>query len=141
MTAVASQAAIPVEEFPRRRAALAAALAAEGIDAWIAYGDDRQFAGADHVRYLTKLQPHFEGVVAVGTADTVWLMSGPETVGYAENAVAGAGIDRIFPIREMAHPGLMYRSIALADGATDRARGHRRGDAVRARRGDRKSVG
>jgi len=41
---------IGAPEYARRREALLSALDA---DAWIAYGDDRQFAGADHVRYLT----------------------------------------------------------------------------------------
>jgi Xaa-Pro aminopeptidase len=98
-------------EYARRREALLAALDA---DAWIAYGDDRQFAGADHVRYLTGLQPHFEGVLVVGGPGFVDILTGPETVGYAENSVGG--IDAILPIEEMAHPGLAYRSIALSSG-------------------------
>lgn len=107
---------VPPQEYATRRAALAAALAEQDIGSWIAYGDDRRFAGADHVRYLSSLQPHFEGVVVVGGPGGTDILSGPETVGYAENATAGAGIDRILPIAEMSHPGLAYRSIALADG-------------------------
>ncbi len=108
---------IPAGHFPTRRAALGAALAEAGVGAWIAYGDDRQFAGADHVRYLSSLHPHFEGAVVVGGPGTADILSGPETVGYAEFATEGAGIDRILPIAELSHPGLAYRSIALADGA------------------------
>ena len=108
---------VPLSDYRARRAALAAALAERGIGAWIAYGDDRQFAGGDHVRYLTSLQPHFEGAVAIGAPGAVDILSGPETIGYAEIATDGAGVDRILPISELAHPGLPYRSIALTDGA------------------------
>jgi Xaa-Pro aminopeptidase len=108
---------IPVADHGVRRSALAAALAERGIDAWIAYGDDRQFAGADHVRYLSRLQPHFEGALVVGAPGSTNILSGPETVGYAELVTDGAGIDRVLPIAELAHPGLAYRSIALTDGA------------------------
>jgi Xaa-Pro aminopeptidase len=108
---------IPAEHFAARRAALTAALADAGVEGWIAYGDDRQFAGADHVRYLSSLQPHFEGALVVGGHGSTDILSGPETVGYAEFATEGAGIDRILPIAELSHPGLAYRSIALTDGA------------------------
>lgn len=110
---------IPLEHYAARRAALDAALAAEGIGAWIAYGDDRQFAGADHVRYLTRLQPHFESTFAVSAGGVTDILTGPETVGYAEESTAGAGIARILAIGELAHPGLAYRSIPLVSGAAE----------------------
>jgi Xaa-Pro aminopeptidase len=107
--------AIAAEEYAERRRALAAALAADGIDGFIAYGDDRRFGGANHVRYLTGFEPHFEPVFLAVRGDRALVLSGAETLGLASISAPG-GLDGIVAIRELAYPGLEYATIPLAGG-------------------------
>jgi Xaa-Pro aminopeptidase len=108
---------IPRTEFAERRARLADALAEQELGGWIAFGDDRAFAGADHVRWLSDLHPHFEPVLLVGGArGEAVILTGPESVGYSASAVEGTGIDQVAAMRELLHPGLEYKSVPLLDG-------------------------
>jgi len=68
------------EEFAQRRLKLTEWLPERGFDAWLAYGDDGEVAGPDHVRYLSNVAPHFEPVVLVGSkGGRSVLITGPET--------------------------------------------------------------
>jgi Xaa-Pro aminopeptidase len=109
---------IPRDEFRLRWKRLTDALAEREIDGWIAYADDHAVAGPDHVRYLCDLEPHFEPVVLVarGTAAPT-LLTGPETVAYAELATAGTGVSEILSIRELEYPDEEYPTITSVVGA------------------------
>ena len=76
---------------------LGRALAAEGFDGWIAFGDDRAVYGPDHVRYLADIEPHFEPVVLAALSDSAeaTLLTGPETIGYAAVVTARAAVGEI----------------------------------------------
>jgi Xaa-Pro aminopeptidase len=112
-----SVAEIPATEFAERRARLAAGLANRKIHSWVAYGDDRQFAGANHVRYLSNLHPHFEPVLLLGGSDgCVSILTGPESVGYSMTATEGTGIHEVAAMKELLHPGLEYKSVPLLMG-------------------------
>jgi Xaa-Pro aminopeptidase len=97
---------------------LGCALAGAGFDAWIAYGDDRAVAGPDHVRFLVDLAPHFEPVLIAARVDQarVVVLTGPETVGYAEVVTARAAVEEVVAIAELAHPDEEYPTIATIDG-------------------------
>jgi Xaa-Pro aminopeptidase len=105
-------------ELASRPAALGSALEDAGFDGWIAFGDDRAVAGADHVRYLTDFQPHFEPVLLAGrTGDSAALMfTGPESVAYASVVSARASVKAIIAIEEFAHPDEEYPTIAIVSG-------------------------
>jgi Xaa-Pro aminopeptidase len=107
---------IAARAFPERRARLVEALAADGIDGFIAYGDDRQFGGANHIRYLTGFEPHFEPVFLAVRGERAIVLSGAETLGLATNSAPRDGLEAILAIRELAYPGLEYATIPLAGG-------------------------
>ena len=46
---------ISVDHFKNRRKLFVKALVENNITAWIAFGNDRAFAGADHIRYFSNL--------------------------------------------------------------------------------------
>jgi Xaa-Pro aminopeptidase len=107
------------DELRRRPAALGAALAAQGFDGWIAYGDDRAVYGPDHIRWLADIEPHFEPVflaAATGSRDAL-LLTGPETIGYAAVRTARAAIAEIVAMEELSHPEEEYPTISLSSGA------------------------
>jgi Xaa-Pro dipeptidase len=113
-----SRPSIPDDELRSRPRELGRALEAAGFDAWIAYGDDRAVAGADHIRYLADLAPHFEPVLLaarVGDARAA-LLTGPETVGYAEVATARAAVEEIVAVSELSHPDEEYPTISTRSG-------------------------
>ena len=114
---------IPDAELAARPAALGRALAEAGFDGWIAFGDDRAVAGADHIRYLADLEPHFEPVLLAGrTGDaSMVLLTGPETVGYATVVTARAAVAEIIAISELEHPDEEYPTSSMTRGA-DRLR-------------------
>ncbi|MGA3362502.1 MAG: M24 family metallopeptidase [Solirubrobacteraceae bacterium] len=116
---------IPDQELASRPAALGRVLAAAGFDGWLAFGDDRAVAGADHVRYLTDFAPHFEPVLLAGRTDApgVLFLTGPESIGYASVVSARAAIEEIVAIEEFAHPDEEYPTIAIA-GGLERLREH-----------------
>jgi Xaa-Pro aminopeptidase len=101
-----------------RPRALGDALAKLGFDAWIAYGDDRAVAGPDHVRFLADLAPHFEPVLLAARVDETrpFLLTGPETVAYAEVVTARAAVHEIAAISELAHPDEEYPTIPSRSG-------------------------
>ncbi len=115
---VVERARISDAELAARPALIGQALAAAGFDGWIAYGDDRAVAGPDHVRYLTDLEPHFEPVILAGRTgeSTIVMLTGPETVGYAEVVTARAAVAEIVAIEEFAHPEEEYPTIAIGSG-------------------------
>ena len=110
--------AIPDAELSQRPAALGAALAKEGFDGWIAYGDDRAVFGPDHIRYLADIEPHFEPVflAAVTGSAKALLLTGPETVGYAAARTGRAAITEIVAMEELSHPEEEYPTISLSSG-------------------------
>jgi len=104
-------------EFAARRAALDEALDARGIAAWIAFADDRQFVGGDHVRYLCDLMPHFEGaLLAARVGAEPIVMTGPETAGHAQVAAERVPVAGIHVLDELCVPGLDYPTIATRRG-------------------------
>lgn len=109
---------IPDHELAARPAALGSALAQAGFDGWLAYGDDRAVAGADHVRYLADFAPHFEPVLLAARAGdpSAVMLTGPETVGYASVRTARAAIAEILAVEEFVHPDEEYPTIALLRG-------------------------
>jgi Xaa-Pro aminopeptidase len=122
---------IPDHELALRPAALGRALGEAGFDGWIAFGDDRAVAGADHVRYLTDFAPHFEPVLLAARTDDhqVVMLTGPESVGYAAVVTARAAVAEIVAIEEFAHPDEEYPTIAISSGRewlTERFEGARR---------------
>lgn len=109
--------AIPDADFLTRRAALSNALQAEGVDAWLAYGDDGACAGPSHIRYLLDLEPHFEPVVVLRRADGEELVvTGPETLGY-EVTVRRPGTERVIAASFLGHASEEYPTIEVVDGA------------------------
>ena len=56
---------IPAGEFDDRRRRLRERMAAENLDVFIAYSDDRATYGQQHARYLFNYQPHFEPALTV----------------------------------------------------------------------------
>jgi Xaa-Pro aminopeptidase len=115
---IAPRASIPDDELRLRPRALGRALAEAGFDAWIAYGDDRAVAGPDHIRFLVDLAPHFEPVLIAARVDEARpvVLTGPETVGYAEVVTARASVEDILAIAELAHPDEEYPTIPAIDG-------------------------
>src|ERR1017187_964422 len=109
---------IPDHELASRPAALGRALAEAGFDGWIAFGDDRAVAGADHVRFLADFEPHFEPVLLAGrTSDPKALMlTGPESVGYASLVTQRAAIEAVIAIEEFVHPDEEYPTISMISG-------------------------
>lgn len=111
--------AIPDADFADRRKALSSALAVQGVDAWIAFGDDGACAGPSHIRYLLDLEPHFEPVFLLRCADGRELVvTGPETLGY-EQVVRRPGIDRVIAASFLGHASEEYPTIAVEDGAAE----------------------
>ena len=96
-----------------------APLAGAGFDAWLAFGDDRAVAGPDHIRYLADFEPHFEPVLLAGrvTDTRVLMLTGPESVGYAEVVTERAAVEEIVAIEEFAHPDEEYPTIEIVSGA------------------------
>ena len=119
-----SRPTIPDRELAARPAVLGRALADAGFDGWVAFGDDRAVAGADHVRYLTDFAPHFEPVLIAGRTGEggVLMLTGPESVGYAAVVTERAAVDEIAAIEEFAHPDEEYPTIAIVSGS-ERLRG------------------
>jgi Xaa-Pro aminopeptidase len=109
---------IPDEELRRRPSCLGQELAKAGFDGWIAFGDDRAVAGPDHIRFLADFEPHFEPVILAGRADgsACTMLTGPETVGYAEVVTGRAAVDGIVAIEEFVHPDEEYPTITLTSG-------------------------
>jgi Xaa-Pro aminopeptidase len=114
----AARPSISDAELQRRPAALGSALAADGFDGWIAFGDDRAVYGPDHIRYLADIEPHFEPIFLAGTtsASKALLLTGPETIGYAAVATARAAISEIVAMEELTHPEEEYPTISLRSG-------------------------
>jgi Xaa-Pro aminopeptidase len=55
-------------------------MAAEGIDAFVAYSDDRATFGQQHARYLFDYQPHFEAALSVVPLEgDPFIATGPES--------------------------------------------------------------
>jgi Xaa-Pro aminopeptidase len=110
---------IPDVELAARPALLGSALAGAGFDAWLAFGDDRAVAGPDHIRYLADFEPHFEPVLLAGrvTDARVLMLTGPESVGYAEVVTERAAVEEIVAIEEFAHPDEEYPTIEISSGA------------------------
>ena len=76
----AARPAIPVEEFHERRRRLREKMAADGIDVFVAYSDDRATFGQQHARYLFDYQPHFEPALCVVPLEgTAFIATGPES--------------------------------------------------------------
>jgi Xaa-Pro aminopeptidase len=116
MAEVAPFIGIPDAEFPARRAALSAALLAQDIDAWIAFGDDGAVAGPSHIRYLTDIEPHFEPLLLLRRADGAELLiTGPESVGYAA-VIRRPGLDNAIASMLLGHPSEEYPTTHLVDG-------------------------
>jgi len=116
MPEVAAPIGIPDAEFPARRAALSAALLAQDIDAWIAFGDDGAVAGPSHIRYFTDIEPHFEPLLLLRRADGAELLiTGPETVGYAA-VIRRPGLDNAIASMLLGHPSEEYPTTRLVDG-------------------------
>jgi Xaa-Pro aminopeptidase len=116
MAEVAPCIGIPDAEFPARRAALSAALLAQGIDAWIAFGDDGAVAGPSHIRYFTDIEPHFEPILLLRRADGAELLiTGPESVGYAA-VIRRPGLDTAIASMLLGHPSEEYPTTQLVDG-------------------------
>ena len=109
---------IPDGELRQRPGALGDALGEAGFDGWIAFGDDRSVYGPDHIRYLADIEPHFEPVFIAGLCGSskAVLLTGPETIGYAEVVTARAAIQEIVAMEELAHPEEEYPTISLASG-------------------------
>jgi Xaa-Pro aminopeptidase len=99
---------IAVQDYAARRNALAEALAETEVGGFIAYGDDRQFGGANHIRYLTGFDPHFEPVLLAVRDRRAFLLSGAETLGLETIDVAA--------LSELAYPGLEYTTIECVSG-------------------------
>ena len=79
MTA-AERPVIPAAEFATRRARLRQAMAAAGVDLFIAYADDRATYGQQHARYLFDYQPHFEPALVFVPGDAgAFIATGPES--------------------------------------------------------------
>ncbi len=118
LCATVARPSIPDHELAARPGALGRALAAAGVDAWLAYGDDRAVAGADHVRYLTDFAPHFEPVLLAGRTDDsgALMFTGPESVGYASVVTARAAVEEIVAIEEFVHPDEEYPTIPISSG-------------------------
>jgi Xaa-Pro aminopeptidase len=110
---------IPDAELRARPGALGRVAGAAGFDGWIAFGDDRSVAGPDHIRYLSDLEPHFEAVFIAGRAgqDRAILLTGPETIGYAQVVTKRSAIDEIAAIDEFVHPDEEYPTIAITSGS------------------------
>jgi Xaa-Pro aminopeptidase len=110
---------IPDVELAARPALLGSALAGAGFDAWLAFGDDRAVAGPDHIRYLADFEPHFEPVLLAGrvTDERLLMLTGPESVGYAEVVTERAAVEEIVAIEEFAHPDEEYPTIEISSGA------------------------
>jgi Xaa-Pro aminopeptidase len=106
------------QELALRPAALGRALEQAGFDGWLAFGDDRAVAGADHIRYLTDFEPHFEPVIVAARTQEreVVMLTGPESVGYASVVTARAAVAEIVAIEEFAHPDEEYPTITIASG-------------------------
>ncbi len=114
----AARPAIPDDEVRSRPAALGAALAEQGFDGWIAFGDDRAVYGPDHIRYLADIEPHFEPIFLAARTDSAeaMLLTGPETIGYAAVVTARAAISEIVAMDELTHPEEEYPTISLRSG-------------------------
>jgi len=111
--------AIPDEDFLARRVALSRALAAQEVDAWLAYGDDGACAGPSHIRYLLDLEPHFEPVAVLRRADGKELVvTGPETLGY-ELTVRRPGTERVVAAEFLGHASEEYPTIEVVNGAEE----------------------
>jgi Xaa-Pro aminopeptidase len=110
--------AIPDEELRARPAALGEALGRNGFGGWIAFGDDRAVYGPDHVRYLADIEPHFEPIFLAARTDSTdaVLLTGPETIGYAEVVTARAAVSEIVAMEELSHPEEEYPTISLSRG-------------------------
>ena len=71
---------IPAGEFDDRRRRLRERMAAENLDVFIAYSDDRATYGQQHARYLFNYQPHFEPALTVVPLDgDAFIATGPES--------------------------------------------------------------
>ena len=114
----AARPAIPDDEVRSRPAALGRALAEQGFDGWIAFGDDRAVYGPDHIRYLADIEPHFEPIFLAGRTDSAkaMLLTGPETIGYAAVVTARAALSDIVAMEELSHPEEEYPTISLRSG-------------------------
>src|SRR5262245_5450795 len=107
---------IAAEEYAQRRSALADACAEQDAGGVIVYGDDRRFAGPNHIRYLTGFDPHFEPVFLAMREQSLFLLSGSETKGLATNEQLVRDAIEVSAIRELAYPGLEYTTIELVPG-------------------------
>lgn len=71
---------IPPVEFVDRRRRLRERMAAERIDVFVAYSDDRATFGQQHARYLFDYQPHFEPALSVVPLESeAFIATGPES--------------------------------------------------------------
>jgi len=71
---------IPAAEFDDRRRRLRERMAAEDLDAFIAYSDDRATYGQQHARYIFDYQPHFEPALTVVPLEgDAFIATGPES--------------------------------------------------------------
>jgi Xaa-Pro aminopeptidase len=109
---------IPDSELRSRPGVLGRALAEAGYDGWIAFGDDRAVFGPDHIRYLVDVEPHFEPIILAAPSDSaeVVLLTGPETIGYAQVVTARAAVTEIVAMEELAHPEEEYPTIPTMPG-------------------------
>jgi Xaa-Pro aminopeptidase len=116
MTAVHPR--ISDQEVRGRPGALGRALGDAGFEGWIAFGDDRAVYGPDHIRFLADVEPHFEPIILAArtTSPTATLLTGPETIGYAEVVTGRAAIDAIVAMEELTHPEEEYPTISLSSG-------------------------
>jgi Xaa-Pro dipeptidase len=74
---------VQVDEFADRRRRLRERLAADGIDVFIAYSDDRATFGQQHSRYLFNYQPHFEAALSVVPLEgDAFIATGPESEAF-----------------------------------------------------------
>lgn len=75
---------IPASEFEHRRQQLRERMASDGIDAFVAYSDDRATFGQQHARYLFNYQPHFEAALSVVPLEgDAFIATGPESEAFA----------------------------------------------------------
>jgi Xaa-Pro aminopeptidase len=118
---------IPVAEFAERRRRLRERMAADGVDLFIAYSDDRAAFGQQHARYLFNYQPHFEPALTVVPLEgESFIATGPES----EALVRGSSYcENVRVVDAFAHPDEEYpfsKIGRLADAlAPIRARGSR----------------
>jgi len=102
---------IPVGEFEARQRRSRERMAVDGLDAFIAYSDDRAAFGQQHARYLFNYQPHFEPALSVVPLDgDAFIATGPES----EALVSATSHCRdVRVVDAFTHPGEEYPFLTI----------------------------